>query len=592
LIDSTTTPVRPKRASRRRRIWWGVGVLVVILIACTAWVGVRAVLARNHLVDAKNEIAKLRSEVSAGNIDPLAPGLRQVRKDTKAARDLTSDPIWRGMSHLPILGRTLGASSDLAAAADDLSAETLTPLLDAAARINPKQLRKPGGTLDLRRLQEAAPDLRRAQTALAATISTVAHIPVKNVVGAVASSRNQLLTQLDGLVGTVDTASRAAQAAPAMLGAHGPRRYLMVFVTPAEARGTGGLVGSYAIIVADHGKITTERTGSNEELQDSPVPVADLGPEFNARYSHIDSARAWRNANFTPHFPWAAEIWQRLWQRQTGEQVDGVLSVDPVALGYLLDVTGPVRLSDGEVITGKTAATWSMVTSYAKYAGDNDRRKELSTELARKTLDRLSRGTGSSVDLLKALGRAAGEHRLLAWAARPAEEKFISGTPLAGELPDTTAPFTALVLRNASGDKLDYYLERKVDRRVLSCTPTQRTGRVTVTLTNTAPRSGLPEYVTTRSDRRVVPPGQDRVFANIYATRGTRLESATLNGKPADVISATERGLSVYEADVELPIDEPQTATLTLLEPRVEAPLQYLVQPLAKPETLTLEHAC
>jgi hypothetical protein len=82
------------------------------------------------------------------------------------------------------------------------------------------------------------------------------------------------------------------------------------------------------------------------------------------------------------------------------------------------------------------------------------------------------------------------------------------------------------------------------------------------------------------------------VFANIYATRGTRLESATLNGKPADVISATERGLSVYEADVELPIDEPQTATLTLLEPRVDAPLQYLVQPLAKPETLTLEHAC
>jgi hypothetical protein len=43
---------------------------------------------------------------------------------------------------------------------------------------------------------------------------------------------------------------------------------------------------------------------------------------------------------------------------------------------------------------------------------------------------------------------------------------------------------------------------------------------------------------------------------------------------------------------MELPIGQPQTLTLTLIEPRVDAPLQYLVQPLAKPETLTLEQAC
>jgi hypothetical protein len=578
--------------TRRRRFFWGFGLFAVILIALAAWIGIRAMLARQHLLNARTEIAQLRSQVSAGNIDGLSVGLAKVESEARAAKDLTSDPIWSGLSHLPLLGLTLSASNHVATSVNELTTRALGPLLDASKHLDPKHLRRSDGTIDLAGLASTEPDLKAAQTALQDVNQKLEQMSVDGVVGPVVDARMQLLGQLHGLTGTIDTAYRASRIAPVMLGADGPRRYLMVFETPAESRGTGGLVGSYAIISIDHGKITREHTGSNTELQDSPTPVVDLGPEFNTRYGSIDAARGWRNANFTPNFPWAAEIWQRLWERQSGEKLDGVISVDPVALGYMLDVTGPITLSDGEVINGQNAAEWSMVTSYAKYGGDSPLRKQLSVELATKTLDQLTSGDGGSTALLKALGRAAGERRLLIWSAHPAEQAIISGTPPAGELPEYSGPFTALVLRNGSGDKLDYYVTRSQDYRVLSCGPQRRLVQVTATLNNTAPRSGLPAYVTNRADGKVVPYGQDRVFANIYSARGSLLEKATLNGKPIKVVAATERGLAVYEADVELPIGAPQTVTLTINEPRSTLPLHYLIQPLVKPLKLSISGHC
>ena len=214
------------------------------------------------------------------------------------------------------------------------------------------------------------PPIWPARTAVSKTVAAVSKLDTKGVIGPIVKARNEFADQLNGLAGTVDTAWRAADIGPAMLGAAGPRQYLMLFQTPAESRGTGGLVGSFALIKVDHGKVTREQAGSDDELQDSTTPVIDLGTEFNTRYHNTNAALAWKNANFTPHFPYAAQIWQKLWQKQTGQAVDGIIAVDPVALGYLLDVTGPVRLSDGEVITGQERCDWTMQTSYALHPDD------------------------------------------------------------------------------------------------------------------------------------------------------------------------------------------------------------------------------
>jgi hypothetical protein len=566
---------------------------LILLVALTAWIGVRAALARQHLLKAREEVSQLRAQVSAGELHGLAAGLARIQHEASAAKSLTSDPVWTGLSKVPLLGRTLEASTNLASSVQQLADQTLAPLINVSKRLDPKNLRKPDGSIDLARLIAAGPDIDRANTSLTKTVAAIEKQTLRGVLGPVVKAHDQLTAELTGLVGTIDTANRAAKIGPVMLGANGVRRYLMVFQTPAESRGTGGLVGSYAIIKIANGKITRERTGSDGELKDSDTSVVNFGAEFNNRYANTDETLAWRNANFTPHYPYAAEIWQRLYEKQFGGKIDGVLSADPVTLGYLLGVSGPVTLSDGEVINGQNAATWSLITSYAHYPdpANQTERKRLLVELATKTLDKLTSGNGGSTALLKVLGKAAGQRRLLVWSAHPAEEAVLSGTPLVGELPNAPGPFTALVLRNRSGSKLDVYVDRKLDFQVLSCGPKTRIVEVTATLTNTAPL-GLGAYVRSRADGRTVPYGEDRVVTSIYATKGSTLNAVWIDGRRSVVVASTERGLPVYDSDLELPVGTPRTVRLQLTEPRSKANLSYWVQPLFRPLSLSAGRTC
>jgi hypothetical protein len=273
--------------------------------------------------------------------------------------------------------------------------------------------------------------------------------------------------------------------------------------------------------------------------------------------------------------------------------VDGVIAVDPIALGYLLGVTGPVRLSDGEVITSANAASWAMSDSYRLYANDNLRRKQLAVELSQRVLHQLSVKQTDLPALLKAMARAAGEHRVLLWSAHPSEMALISGTPLAGELSAAPGPFAELVLRNGAGDKLDYYLDRSLDYRVLSCSARARVVQISFTLTNTAPTSGLPKIVTDRLDGRVVPVGQDRVYADLFMAHGAALESWNLDGKPIKARLSIEKGHSVAEFDLELPPGGiSRTVTARVVEPPSKRPVVIPVQPLVRPLHVTSTGHC
>jgi Protein of unknown function (DUF4012) len=554
------------------------------------WVGVRGFLAREHLLKARSEVTQLQAAITAGEVDDLSVRLASIRHEARAARGLTSDFVWSGLSAMPWLGASLHSANQVAQSVDQVANEVLPPLVEATDTIQPRTLRQQNGTLQLARLPAALPDLLVSGRALSSARDRLESTSTSGVAAPIADAQQTLADSLTGLARSLDTASRAAEIAPAMAGADGVRRYLVVFQTPAEARGTGGIAGSYAVVRFDDGKMTTERTGSDADFKGATSPVVDLGGDFNSRYAQIDSAEDWGNANFTPNFPWAAQIWAKLWERQSGERMDGVIAVDPIALGYLLAVTGPVTLSNGQVISSENAARWTMSDSYR--IEDVALRKNLNVELSQLTLDHLSAAGISLTELLKVAGRAAGERHLQLWSARRAEETIIADTPVGGELSDAPGPFAELVLLNGRGDKLDYYLQRSLQYRVVSCATKARSVQVSFTLTNTAPKSGLPSYVTSNNDHRVVPVGQSRVFAELYMAQGAIFKSWKLDGKTVIARLAQERGHSVVEFDIELPPGQSRTVTADVTEPPSKAKVTIPVQPLANPLTVTTSGSC
>jgi hypothetical protein len=116
---------------------------------------------------------------------------------------------------------------------------------------------------------------------------------------------------------------------------------------------------------------------------------------------------------------------------------------------------------------------------------------------------------------------------------------------------------------------------------------------VTITLTNNAPASGLPPYVTNRSDSHPYPvkPGDNRLDVSYLATQGALMEGVTVAGRPDTASIGAERGHPVYTVDLELPRGTSRTIVLTLSEPAGTGAPIVLRQPLVRPLDVTVNDA-
>jgi hypothetical protein len=466
---------------------------------------------------------------------------------------------------------------------DDLARETFPPLDAVAANLSDASLRPAGDRIALAPLTSSREALERVRDSLARTEARVRALPSSAVLGPVAAARRDLLDQLEPLRGSASTAALAARIAPDMLGGSGVRRYFLAILNNAEMRGSGGLLGAYAILEADHGRLRLRELGTNENLRDTyPVPAVAMDRDFVRRYTRFGSDSFWLNANMSPHFPDAVRVWTALWAKgHGGERLDGAIAVDPVALAGILRVAGPATLPGGEVVTADNVVALTESEAYARFAKDNKARDRYLLTVARAAYERLlsARATG---DLLSALGAAAGSGHLRIGAVRAGEQALLAGLPIAGELPRTgTAAFLEVVTQNAGGNKLDYHLRRDV-------TYTRLAGgraRVEIRLRNVAP-AGLPPYVTNRLDLpglKAPVAGQHRLYLSVYGSQGAGLVAATVDGAELAMESEVERGHPVFSAFVDVDPGRELVVVLTLADPG-RGPLLLRQPPLVVPD--------
>jgi Protein of unknown function (DUF4012) len=477
----------------------------------------------------------------------------------------------------------------------------LPDLVDAASRLAPSQIRQ-GDRIDVSAVAAAGPGVDVALATLGPLQSRLAAIDLAAVPSPIATGVMSLRRQIGGLYVDLTAVSTAARVLPAMLGSDAPRHYLVVFQNNAEARGTGGLVGAYALVTASAGRLSVDALGSDSDLRSATAPVLDLGPQYKALFG--DDPALWANTNLSAHFPYAARQQLELWRRQHGQQLDGVVAVDPVTLGYLLAVTGPTKLPDGTVLSGSGIAALTQQQVYARYPlpAQTAQRKQFLQAVAAAAMTKLLSGTGDAQGLVRALGRAAGERRLLVFSAHADEEKLIAGTAVSGVVDDSPGPYVGVALDNASGSKIDYYTTASVSY-VRSCTDGAAGGvesTVSLTLHDGAPAAGLPEYAGYRLDLGPLTSAAgrggdgsvlDRVL--VYLAEGTQVTGATLDGQPAAVspgLDGSGSGRPVVSLLVELGSGQTRVLVLQLVEPVAETrvPARAWVAPLATTPTATV----
>jgi hypothetical protein len=279
-----------------------------------------------------------------------------------------------------------------------------------------------------------------------------------------------------------------------------------------------------------------------------------------------------------------------MWEQQSGTKVDGVIATDPVALSYVLGAIGPVTMPDGEVITQDNVVELTESTAYSRFPTDRTARKKYLQDIATEVVKKMTGRIDSPRALLDALGKAVSERRIAVWSSSPADQQLLEETPLAHVVPDDPAPYAAVVINNLGGNKLDYYLKRKIEYAADGCDGDTRKSTVTVRLTNVAPDKSLPEYVASSAGLLPeipidVPTGTMLSSIRLIATKDATLVSALANGQRVPAISDTERGHPTFEVQVAIPPGQSGELSFHLSEPTAPGAARVPIQPLLDPVT-------
>lgn len=536
-----------------------------------AWILITALLARQQAANLDNRLQQVRFLLAEGRLDEAQKTAESIPAIAGRAHDLTSGPAWWFAAHMPLLGDPLEVARGTTAASARIGG-AMPDLIHVVSALDPAKLRTSGNTIELGPLVRAVPELRRAAQIIDAGADGLTTLPGNTWIGAFDSARTRVAADIDLIRGYVDAAARVADALPTMLGRERPQTYFIGLQNEAELRGTGGLPGAFAIARAYHGTLKFLRFESDAALlppgKDHAIPTGlSFGPGYESAYGPSLPTSTFVDSNVSPHFPYAARIWQTMWQRVSGQRVDGVLALDPTVLAYFLGVTGPATLPGGRTIDAGNVVTLTQRDEYTMFS-DNIRRKQFIVSVLRAASRKLTSGAGSGLGILHAASRAGREQRLLAWSADPRIEAMLEASHFAGAIPTDKRPFSALIVNNAAAGKLDFYLTRSVTYERTGCGP-DRDIVVTIKLTNNAPAAGLPPYVVDRLDEPppTARPGDNHALVDLYASAGAELESVTLDGKAGTAAVERDLGHPIFRFDLELPRGTTRTIAVHLREP-------------------------
>lgn len=588
----SSSPLPPTARTAGRVTAWLLAAALAAAVAAAAWVAVRGMLAVGQLQEAEATAGAVTTQLD----DPTAAAaaLDQVAARTGTARELTADPVWRAAETLPWAGEQLRAVRVAIGAADDLAATALQPLVESGT-VDPGALRPVDGRFDVVALRALAAPAAASADAAAAAAASLDTVDDDALLAPVAEQLASLRRVLGEAASATDALRRATVVLPAALGAGGPRDYLVVFQNNAEWRSLGGIVGALAVVHTDGGAISLTEQGSSSDFTSYPDSVLPLSDEQRAIFD-TKPGRWIQNVTQLPAFGQAAPLARELWARESGGRpVDGVVSVDPVALSYLLRATGPVPLPSGDILTAETAVPLLLNEVYQRYENPADQ-DAFFQQAAAAVFAALASGSAEPAVLIEALAQAGAEHRLLVWSADPAEQAVLEGTTLQGALPVTDAATTGfgVYLNDGTGSKMDYYAAFGATAGWCPAPGAAAEAALTVTIAARAPAdaASLPRYIT-GGGTFGVPPGVTRTVAYLYLPAGAELVFSQELG-PASApgfASGTDQGRQVLIWTTELAPGEQATAAVRVRTPATEA-LTVRSTPVIPGSTFPVEPVC
>ncbi|RSX50191.1 DUF4012 domain-containing protein [Bifidobacterium callimiconis] len=503
---------RIKRRRRNRRIL--IAVLAVLLVI-VAWVGVLAYSAfktKSELEQAVSAASVAQKKLTSGDSAAVKKGLAEFSTHVDAAYRQTSSSLWKPAELIPYYGSDVKAVREAVSIMEDVSNNAVPKLAESADSLSLKDIGMSNGTISLGSLGAAAQNLTDANKTIndaAINLGNINGTHIPQLTDALDSAKNKVTTLAD----VVDLAQRIANAAPSMLGLGsddgseqaGKRTYIVLAQNNAELRSTGGIAGSWGKLTIDQGKITLEDF----------APYGGLSRQVDA-FEMTDSEKSFfgsdylmypQNVTADPDFPRTGELAAAMWKQEKGEDVDGVISMDPYFLQGLLKVTGGFRSVSGVDVTGDNAAQLLLHQVYLDLPDQESQDAFFGVVAGEAFQHILGSLDGKNSALMKTVTKSVNDGHFMVWSSHEDDQRYIDGTPLAGDLQkNPSKPQIGLYFNDGTMGKADWYLKRETSVKESSVNADGSrvyTVHVKVTNTMTAQEAAtLPPLVRGYSDQK------------------------------------------------------------------------------------------
>jgi hypothetical protein len=512
--------------------------------------------ARGPLLEGRDALQTARTRLNGGDVPAAEEAFVGAEEAFDRAAGQLGNPLTQLAGFVPILGRTPDAVSNMADAGA-LVAQAGRELAGGIERLpgGLGALAPRGGVIDVQSIEALAPPVAQARDLVVEADRLVRGSARTWIPDPVAGPLFQLQDELAQARRAVVSADALVRALPSFLGAEGSKRYFVAAQNPAELRGTGGLIGSYAILTVEGGRIGLGEFRPIQRLQDAIGAVESPNPDYETLYIRWGGAGFWSNLNRTPDFPSAATAIERLYEEVEGIRLDGVIASDPHAFAELLEATGPAEIPRiGVTVDSGNVVPFVTNEAYVRFP-DSVERKRVLGDVAGHVLGRFL-NAGASGDPLAAgramIEAAAGGH-LLFHSIEPNIQEGFDLAGLSGRLVDPPGDYLAVIVNNNGGNKIDFYLDRTIRYEVRLGPEGVGESRAVVRMHNEAPSRGLPAYIIGPFPLKEADPGENVSVLQTYCARGCTLRSYDEDGVPGEVEQHTELGHPVVLSNVRLP---------------------------------------
>ena len=550
-LKSAGSPERPSgkpdrkthRHSRYRRLVRSaivLGFVTILAGTAAAWLAYRATELRTEMTAVSQLVSEFKDQLLAKDNEAAQETLDQIQLHIDTARRAATDPLWKAAGALPFVGPNFSVTAELVLSADDVVDRAAQPMLGVFSSLDWQKMTPVNGKFDVSPLESSSPTIVAAANTVELTHARLSGIDDSGLFPEVSRPLAEATQSLDDLRQTLNTAADTSKILPAMMGAAGPRNYLVLIQNNAEIRAIGGLPGALAVLHVEDGEVRLEAQTTGSAMGRFTPPV-DVDPVQTQIYSKRLGTFI-SDVNLTPDFPTAAKAAKSMWEARQGTPVDGVIAVDPVVLAHILKASGPltIPISDPAMATGlpttltEENVVKTLLSDVYRDLDSNALQDAYFALASKEVFSALASGKVPGDQLLEALTTSAEENRLHVWASHNAEQEIIGKTVIGGSISGPAAGGNSfgVYFNDGTGAKMDYYVRRSVQLIQECKTDGYSEVTVRVNTSNTAPidaATSLPELVT-GGGRYGVPAGTVQTNIVVYGPAQSQIETAHDNG--------------------------------------------------------------